>query len=377
MERRLWRKFDPLLLVVAVLIVSLGVALIYSATVSTEASDKLTERSAFRQAVFGASGVVILLLVATIDYHWLGSAHWLVYIATIGILGLVAAVGHVGFGARSWLSIRRAIQPSELAKVLTILFLAKYLAGHEEHPYRPAQTEGHDLRRLLLSGALMIPPVFLIYRQPDLGGALVLLVVWVSMVFVAGARPLHLGLLGVASAAAAPVIWLSMKDYMKQRILVFLYPARDLSGISYNARQALISIGSGGWLGKGFLHGTQSQLYFLRVRHTDYVFSVLCEELGFVGAMVLLLLLLLLLWRILRAANLARDAFGRLICCGVATMLFFQSFVNIAVNVGLLPVTGLPLPMVSYGGSSLWAALLALGLVESVVMRHKKLEFGD
>jgi rod shape determining protein RodA len=164
---------------------------------------------------------------------------------------------------------------------------------------------------------------------------------------------------------------------MRQRILVFLNPASDVSGMSYNARQALISIGSGGWFGKGFLHGTQSQLYFLRVRHTDYVFSVLCEELGFIGALVLLLLLLILLLRILRAASLARDAFGRLIACGVATMIFFQTFVNIGVNVGLLPVTGLTLPLVSYGGSSLWATLFGIGLVESVVMRHKKLEFGD
>jgi rod shape determining protein RodA len=164
---------------------------------------------------------------------------------------------------------------------------------------------------------------------------------------------------------------------MRERILVFVNPASDVSGMSYNTRQALISIGSGGWFGKGFLQGTQSQLYFLRVRHTDYAFSVLCEELGFVGAIALLLLLILLLWRILRAATLARDLGGRLIACGVATMIFVQSFVNIAVNVGLVPVTGLTLPLVSYGGSSLWATLLGIGLVESVIMRRKKLEFGD
>ena len=369
MGRRLWRNFDFQLLAATLLIVAISVALIYSATLSTEANDILTKRSFFRQAAFAVSGVLILLLAASIDYRLLGSVHWLIYIMAIGALGAVAVAGHAGFGAQSWLSLRRAIQPSELAKVLLIVFLARYLADHTE--------QIHELRWMCYSAAMMILPVILIYRQPDMGTALVLLATWLGMIFAAGVRFRHLGLLGAAGAAAAPAVWFALKDYMKQRILVFLYPARDVSGISYNSRQALISIGSGGWVGKGFLHGTQSQLYFLRVRHTDYIFSLLCEEFGFAGALVLLLLFLVLLWRILRAARLARDMFGRLICCGVATMIFVQAFVNIAVNAGLLPVTGLTLPLVSYGGSSLWATLLGLGLVESVVMRHKKLEFGD
>lgn len=369
MERRRARNFDLLMLVAIVLIVAIGIALIYSATTSTEAGEKWNERSFVRQAVLGLSGLAILVLASTIDYHLLGNAHWLLYVGAIGVLGAVATLGYVGFGAQSWLSLRRAIQPSELAKVMVIVFLAKFMADHEE--------QMRTLSWVLLTGALVLVPTFLVYRQPDVGSALVLIAVWIGMVFSAGARLEHLGLLGVTGVASAPAVWFSMKDYMKQRILVFLYPAQDVSGMSYNSRQALISIGSGGWLGKGYLHGTQSQLHFLLVRHTDYIFSVLCEELGFVGALVLLLLLLLLLWRILRAARLARDMFGRLICCGVASMIFFQTFVNIAVNVGLLPVTGLTLPLVSYGGSSLWATLLALGLVEGVVMRHKKLEFGD
>jgi len=368
MSKRVWRNFDFLLLGVTILIASIGIALIYSATISTEGNIELLGRSFFRQIQFAVSGLLILLLVSAIDYHLLGSVHWLVYIVAIGILGLVAVVGQTGFGAQSWLSLRRGVQPSELSKVLMIVFLAKYLADHEE--------EMHKLQWVLFSAMLMIPPLFLIYRQPDLGTAIVLAAIWIGMVFAGGARFLHLGLLGIGAAAVAPIAWFSLKDYMRQRILVFLNPASDISGISYNARQALISVGSGGWFGKGFLHGTQSQLYFLRVRHTDYVFSVLGEELGFVGAIVLLLFFLILFWRILRAASLARDAFGRLIVCGVATMIFSQSFINIAVNVNLLPVTGLTLPLVSYGGSSLWVTLLGLGLVENVVMRRKKLEFG-
>lgn len=369
MVKRLWKNFDILLLLLTIGITALGVALIYSASFSAEAAEPLRERNFFRQALFCLSGLLILLLAASIDYHLLEHVHWLIYAATLGILGLVVVVGQVGFGAQSWLSMRRAIQPSELAKVLLIVVLAKYLSDHEEQRQR--------LDWLLFSALLVGPVVFLVYRQPDLGTATVLVAIWLGMVFAAGARLLHFALLGVGLGAIGPVVWFSLKDYMKQRILVFVNPASDVSGISYNAQQARISIGSGGWLGKGFLHGTQSQLYFLRVRHTDYVFSVLCEELGFVGALILLLLLLVLLWRILRAASLAQDTFGRLIACGVATMIFFQSFVNIAVNVGLLPVTGLTLPLVSYGGSSLWATLFGIGLVESVVMRHKKLEFGD
>jgi rod shape determining protein RodA len=327
------------------------------------------ERSFFRQILSASSGLLLLLIAAALNYQFLGSIHWLIYIVALGILGIVLMIGQAGFGAQSWLTWRRAVQPSELVKVLLIVFLAKYLAEHEERIQEP--------QWLFFSALLMLPPIFLIYRQPDLGTAIVLVAIWIGMVFTAGVRFLYLGLLGIGTAAIAPVIWFSLKDYMKQRILVFLNPASDVSGISYNAQQALISIGSGGWFGTGFLHGTQSQLYFLRVRHTDYVFSVLCEEFGFIGALTLLALLVILLWRILRAATMAQDAFGRLIACGVATMIFFQSFVNIAVNVGLLPVTGLTLPLVSYGGSSLWATLLGIGLVESVAMRHKKLEFGD
>lgn len=369
MGRRLWRNFDIALLLITICIILVGVVLIYSATISTEADEPLLDRSFARQALFGLSGLIILLIAAAVDYHLLGHGYWFLYLGALGALALVLVSGTVGFGAQSWLSLRHAVQPSELAKVLLIVFFARYLADREQ--------QRDQFFWLILVTVLMVPPVLLIYRQPDLGTATVVVAIWLAMVFASGARLLHLALLGVGIGAAAPAVWFSMKDYMRQRILVFVQPSSDVSGLSYNARQALISIGSGGWFGKGFLQGTQSQLYFLRVRHTDYVFSILCEEFGFVGALVLLVLLLILLLRILRAARLAQDSFGRLVACGVAAMIFVQSFVNIAVNVGLLPVTGLTLPLVSYGGSSLWATLLGIGLVESVVMRHKKLEFGD
>jgi rod shape determining protein RodA len=161
---------------------------------------------------------------------------------------------------------------------------------------------------------------------------------------------------------------------MRDRILLFISPESSPDTF-YNVQQALISIGTGGWLGKGFGSGTQSQLRFLRVRHTDYIFSVIGEELGLLGTIVLFALFVLLLWRIIRAAGMAKDPFGRLICVGVASIILLQTSINIGVNLGLLPVTGLPLPFVSYGGSSLWTFLIAVGLVESTAMRHKKLDF--
>jgi rod shape determining protein RodA len=199
---------------------------------------------------------------------------------------------------------------------------------------------------------------------------IVLAVVWLIMVLMAGMRLLHLSILGLVGLLSAPLLWFSLKDYMQRRLLLFINPAQNPSA-RYNIDQALISIGSGGWLGKGYASGSQSQLHFLRVRHTDFIFSVIGEEMGLVGALVLFTLIGVILWRIVRAASLARDSFGRLIACGVAAMIFFQSVVNIGMNLGLLPVMGIPLPFISSGGSSLIALLIAEGLVQSVVMRYR------
>lgn len=207
-----------------------------------------------------------------------------------------------------------------------------------------------------------------------MGTSLIIGFIWLAMAMIAGMRLLHIAMLGGAALIASPVIWLAMKGYMRQRVILFLNPTGNPDDY-YNVQQALISIGSGGWLGKGFGNGTQSQLRFLRVRHTDFIFSVIGEELGLLGAILLILLFLLLLWRILHTASIAGDAFGRGICIGVAAVIFVQAAINIGVNLGIMPVTGTPLPFVSYGGSSLVTFLLALGLVESVSMHRKRLDF--
>jgi rod shape determining protein RodA len=308
-----------------------------------------------------------MFAVAAIDYRFLESFQKPIYIVTVALPAIAFIIGEITHGAQRWISSRGSVQPSELTKILVIVVLAKYLADRQEDIGR--------LRYVFLSIIYVIPPMILIYLQPDLSTAVVLAVIWLVMVLMAGMRLLHLGVLGIAGVLAIPLVWVTMRDYMRQRLITFVLPAHDPLGSAYNINQARIAVGSGGWLGRGFAHGSQSQLHFLRVRHTDFTFSVLGEELGFVGALLLIILLVVVLWRITRAAGMARDSFGYLIACGVAATLSFQAVANIAMNLGLLPTTGIPLPFISYGGSSLITFLIAEGLVQSVVMRYKKIEF--
>jgi len=365
-QKTIWSNFDLPLLCVTVLLILIGEVMIYS---SYEASlptvgQNLWENTVFRQGVFAAVGLVFHMGIAALDYHVLISLRRWLYVLVVGILFSTLAIGHISFGARSWVSVQAfLVQPAELCKVLMIIVLAGQLGQDPEALQGPIP--------FLLSALSVIVPVFLIYSQPDFGTALVVFATWVGMSFLAGVRWRHMLLLGIVGLIAAPLLWSRLEGYMRDRVVIFLSPDQDPSGASYNVTQALISIGSGGWWGKGLRHGTQSQLHFLRVRHTDFIFSVLAEELGFVGSLVVLGLFVFLILRLLRIAALARDGCGRLIAAGGATMLLTQAFINLGMNANLLPVTGLPLPLVSYGGSSLMTTLLALGLAQSVVMRHR------
>jgi rod shape determining protein RodA len=363
MDRRIWRNYDLVLLGATLLVLILGVAMIYSASHAIPA----IKDSALRQAIFAVVGLVVGLIVAAVDYRLLDAFSVPLYILIVLLLLAVFVIGQITFNAQRSIDLGIIdLQPSELSKPLIIIVLATFLSKREEQP--------NQLATLLLSALLVAVPVVLIYKEPDLSTSLVLIFVWMSMVFASGVNLLVLGVLFGGSVAALPILWLSMNDYMRGRVLTFLNPAGDPQSY-YNIRQALYAIGSGGWFGKGYLQGTQSQLHFLLVQHTDFVFSVLCEELGMVGALGLFLGLALILYRTLRAAKLARDSFGRLICTGIAAWLFFQCAVNIGMNLNLLPATVLPLPFVSYGGSSLLTILAAMGLVQSVVLRHRKIEF--
>jgi len=361
MNLRFWRKFDFLLLIIVSLLITYGLVMIFSATKSTTDLQLLWRTQLIRAGM----GLVAMLILSAIDYRYYNMLYGPMYVVIIILLVALIAFGELTGGTQRWFA-GGAIQPGELAKLVVIIVLAKYLSEHDGEMDRP--------QYLLVSMLIVALPMLLIFLQPDMGTSIIIGTIWLAMALMAGMRIFHLGLLGGAAALASPVVWLAMKDYMRQRVLLFLNPAANPDDY-YNVQQALISIGSGGWLGKGFGSGTQSHLRFLRVRHTDFIFSVISEELGMLGALLLFVLIILLLWRILRAANLSGDPFGRNICVGVAAVIFVQSFVNIGVNLGIMPVTGTPLPFVSYGGSSLLTFLLALGLVQSVLMYRKRLDF--
>lgn len=369
MTGRGWQHFDFVLFGATIVLMAFGVALIYSATLASAPIEQdLWDTFLGRQVIYAIVGIGLMVLVSFTDYSIFANVNHFIYALTILSLILVYLVGKISFGAQRWIDLGVfPLQPSELAKVLLIIVLAKFLADGQE-----------DLKRLpyfLLSILYVAVPMVFIYLQPDLGTAIVLGVSWLAMVLMAGARIRHLALVALLGVAASPVIWFSLHGYMRERIFVFFNPQRDPLGVGYNINQARIAVGSGGFLGQGFARGTQSQLHFLRVRHTDYIFSVLGEELGFVGVVVVLLLFLVVIWRILRVAEMARDTFGQLIACGFATVVAFQVIANVGMNVGLLPSSGVPLPFVGYGGSALIALLIGEGVVQNIVIRHKRLEF--
>jgi len=365
MDRRIWRQFDLLLVVFVAFLILYGVIMIYSANQNQEDLRDLWRVQLGRAAI----GAVVMILVAAFDYRWYTSLHKLLYVVMLGLLGTLFIAAELTAGTLRWLDFNLfPVQPSEIAKIVVIIVTAKILADRDG--------EMNKFRNLLFSLMIIMPPLILIYLQPDLGTTVITASIWFIMALMAGINLFHVGLLGLGAALVSPIVWLTMADYQRERLMLFLYP--DQTDPSYfNIQQALISIGSGGILGKGFSIGTQNQLHFLRVRHTDFIFSVIGEELGLLGALLLFLLILAVLWRVMRAAEKTSDPFGRLICVGVASLILIQSVVNLGVNVGLLPVTGTPLPFVSYGGSSLIAFLISLGLVQSVLMRHKALDFEE
>jgi rod shape determining protein RodA len=359
------RRFDWVLFALMVIIVAIGLAMINSAyqVPASEVEGDWTDDLVLRQLLFAGIGLVLYLLSAAVDYRVLVEhARW-VFVVTLVVLVVTLVIADPTFGTAAWLDVGIfGIQPSELSKVLVIIVLARVLGESQ----RRLESSVPLVQSIVVLGL----PAVLVYLQSDLGMVLLLSITWVGVVFVSGVRWRHLLVLGGLGAAAVPLVWFRLKDYMRGRVNDFLNPGRDPSGSSYNIIQALISIGSGGWWGKGYMQGSQSQLRFLRVRHTDFIFSVLCEEFGFAGALALVLLFAALFFRLLRIAERAQDGPGRLIVAGVTIVLFAQVFINMGVNANLLPVTGLPLPMVSYGGSSLITTMMALGLAQSVAMRH-------
>ncbi len=364
-QREIWRHFDFWLLGAVAVLTIFGMAMIRSAIAGNEELLELYPR----QIIFAAVGLVVILIAAAIDYHLWNPVGRVLYIVVVLMLGLVAVAGDALGGARRWIDTGFfLIQPSELAKVVMILVLADYFTRNKLR----IQKMSWVIRSLIPT----IGMVLWIFLQPDLSTSIVIMAIWFALLWASGLQIKHLLLFAGAGIAAILIGFPFLEGYQQERVINFIAPDPAARfGNIYNVNQARISIGSGGWFGQGYGQGSQVQLRFLKVRHTDFIFSAISEEFGFVGAAVILALLLFVIYRCLRAARLSRDTYGALICYGVAAFIFFHMAVNIAMNLNLIPVTGLPLPFISQGGSSLLSTMLGIGLVQSVVIRHRTLEF--
>lgn len=359
------RHVDLFLLVATLLLIAYGLVMTYSATFEDRAPSGDPMQFFWRGVLWAAIGLVAMAAVAYLDYRRIGQLAPLLYLAALGLLAAILVVGRESLGAQRSVTVAgQAVQLSEIAKVLILIVLAKWFADRRDAVASPFT--------LLGALALLAPAVVLVYRQPDLGTTLVFLATFAGVAFVAGTRPWLLAALAAAWVAALPVLWAFLKDYQRARFLSFLDPYADPLGAGWNVIQSLIAVGSGGLLGKGLTVGTQSPLGYLPIAESDFIFANLAEDLGLAGALILFALYLVLLLAGLRIALRAPDRFGTLVAIGVVSMLSFQIFVNVGMAISIMPVTGIPLPFISHGGSSLVSICVALGLLQSIAMRSAR-----
>ncbi len=364
-----WRAFDLQIATYAALLMCFGLAMAYSNSAAGGA-DVLVGGSVFLRGLMWAGLALVVFVVATaFDYHWLKTFAWPLYVVQLGLLGLTLAIGTGVGGSQRWVSVGGIqFQFSELAKILMIVVLANYLAAR--------QGRLGSLWSILGACILVGPPLLLVLLQPDLGTSLVFGAILFGMLFMSGASLRWLGVLTASGLAAFPFIWTYvLKDYQKERLTAFLNPLADIQGSGYQLYQSQIAVGSGGMFGKGLTNGTQNALDFLPVQNTDFVFAVLAEELGFIGATVVVGLFVILLWRILTSAWRSKDPFGMLFGAGLASMILFQLVINIGMVIGIMPITGIPLPFVTHGGASLISIAAGLGILESINIRQGRAEW--
>ncbi len=368
-----WRYFDFWLMGAVTILVIIGITMIRSALAGNIELTTTTPLVS-RQIIFAAIAFVIMLVTAAIDYRMWASLQQLLYYGIILVLFALNVIGGALFGSARWFQTALVnIQPSEFAKLVLILVMSSYFVKHMHEMDDPKWT----IRSFLMAMGITVWVIL----QPNLSTSIVLIVLWAVLLWMAG-LPLkqlftYVGAGALAIGISFPILVEVgiIQQYQLKRILNFIAPDPNATyGDLYNIQQALISIGSGGLFGQGYGHGTQVQLRFLKVRWSDFIFSTISHELGFVGAVLVIALLVFIVYRCLWAASVSRDSYGAFICYGVATLIAFQALVNIGVNLKLMPATGLTLPFVSYGGSSIVANMIAIGLVESVIMRHKALE---
>ncbi|MCK6584645.1 MAG: FtsW/RodA/SpoVE family cell cycle protein [Anaerolineales bacterium] len=375
MERGLsWRNFDFLLLGAVVLASAFGTVMIRSAIAGNEVLQPLISR----QVYFAILGVVLIFLLASIDYRYWISLYRPIHLVIIGFLLTLTGFGQEAFGAQRWFQVGVLfLQPTEFAKIVAIIVLARYFEVTRDQPRDLRWMAGAFFRAIWIIGLILL--------QPNLSNVMVLSVILAVMLWVNGIQVRQvaiaalLGFLLLGTVITLSVLGVQipgMQAYQQERIVNFVVPnPNDTFGNRYNVQQALIAVGSGGVSGQGYGYGSQTQLRFLKVRHTDFIFAAASEEFGMAGGLLIIITLGLVVWRCIRAAQKARDVSGAMLAIGVATLIFFQGAVNIGMNLNLLPVSGLPLPFISYGGSGLTALMIGIGLVQSVVMRQKELEF--
>ncbi len=365
--RRYIRNLDWILILTVFFLTGVGLVLIASAT-HTEALRTGVNYFVQRQGLFLAVDVLLVILLLRLDYHVLKQVALPLYVITLILLLGVMFFGHSTMGAQRWIRLGPVIfQPSEFSKVFIIVCLAAFLdkqAGSLEH-----------WKEYLPAGLFLLAPFVLVLRQPDLGTALVFGAIGFSMFWVCGFKTRWIAWMTGVLICLSPLIWHFLHEYQRNRIRVFLNPELDPFGAGYHVIQSKIAIGSGLLLGKGWMQGTQSQLNFLPENHTDFIFAVAGEEFGFIGAVVILLLYLILIWRGLTIALNAEDRFGMLLATGITGMYLFHVLVNIGMTAGIMPVTGVPLPFLSYGVSSLTTNMLLAGLLLNINLRKTRLQF--
>ena len=354
-----------LILVVALLIAAIGVLSIYSST--SQKTGQPWEDIYKRQLLWIAIGLAAYCLFAGLNYRRLWDATYLFYVLSMASLALVSILGIVRLGAQRWIKLAGFnFQPSEFAKLAVIIFLARYFSRKSVEDISLLSGKFGIFRGLVLPFIFVAMPMFLIIEQPDLGSGLIILLVFVFLLYLTHVRLKYIFTLIALLIVPLPFAWHFLRDYQKERLLVFINPNIDPLGAGYTIIQSKIAIGSGGFFGKGWLSGTQSQLRFLPESHTDFIFATFSEEWGFLGSTLLIFLYYLIICQGFIIASRTNDSFGKLLAYGISLLLTLQVFINISMNMGLAPVVGLPLPLMSYGGSSVLVTFISLGILTNI-----------
>jgi rod shape determining protein RodA len=364
-----WRDYDIQLTVYAVLLAAIGLAMAYSHT-TAQLGEAMVAGATFTRGLLWAGLALVAFAAATVfDYRWLRTFAWPIYAVNLVLLGTTLFLGDSDAASARWITVAGfQFQFSEIAKIVMIVVLARYLADREPKL---------DSLASILGACLVIgPPWILVMLQPDLGTSLVFIAILFGMLFMAGASLRWIGALSLAGLAALPLVWTYvLHDYQRERLTSFLDPARDPLGAGFQLLTAQKAVASGGWLGAGLTNGAQNQSDLLPVQTTDFVFAILAEELGFIGCIVVFLLFAALIWRVLAIAWRSRDPFGLMFGAGIASMVLFQLTVNIGMVLGIMPITGIPLPFITHGGSSLMSLAVGLGVLQSIATRQQRAEW--